>query len=162
VHSGLPKQHGGYKKLQQLVFCFQNCFDLLLVKIVLVIDKNWWNLRLIYFQNYCDQYHTGISCQNFFHSTIIPPWRVSWVSREADKLKELQFVSLVLCFSVKMEWHSKNLQKLSKSSEKLLFLGIFSEFVQFWLENSSPNQLDKLKWIILLLLTPKPSLEVQK
>ena len=34
-------------------------------------------------------YHTGISCRNFFHSTIIPPWRVSWVSREADKLKEL-------------------------------------------------------------------------
>ena len=33
--------------------------------------------------------HTGISCQNFFHSTIIPPWKVSWVSREAEKLKEL-------------------------------------------------------------------------
>ena len=32
---------------------------------------------------------TGISCQNFFHTTIIPPWRVSWVSRKADKLKEL-------------------------------------------------------------------------
>ena len=27
----------------------------------------------------------------------------------------------------------KNLQKLSKSSEKLLFFGILSEFVQFWL-----------------------------
>ena len=35
--------------------------------------------------------HTGISYQNFFHSTIIPPWRVSWVFREADKLKELKF-----------------------------------------------------------------------
>jgi hypothetical protein len=34
--------------------------------------------------------HTDeISCQIFFHSTIIPPWRVFWVSREADKLKEL-------------------------------------------------------------------------
>ena len=33
--------------------------------------------------------HTGISCQNFFHSTIIPPKRVSWVSREANKVKEL-------------------------------------------------------------------------
>ena len=49
-------------------------------------------------------------------------------------------------------------QKLSKSSEKLLFFGILSEFVQFWLEKSGPNQLDELKWIILLLLKPKPSL----
>ena len=32
--------------------------------------------------------HTGIFCQNFFHSTIIPPWRVSLVSREGDKVKE--------------------------------------------------------------------------
>ena len=55
----------------------------------------------------------------------------------------------------------KNLQKLSKSSEKLLVFGILSEFVQFWLKNSGPNQLDELKWIILLLLKPKPSLEVE-
>ena len=43
------------------------------------------------FTNYVDKRrgHTGISCQNFFHSTIIPSWRVSWVSREAEKLKEL-------------------------------------------------------------------------
>ena len=47
-----------------------------------------------------------------------------------------------------------------KSSEKLLFFGIFSEFVQ-WLENSVPNQLDELKWIVLLLLTPKPSLAAE-
>ena len=55
----------------------------------------------------------------------------------------------------------KNPTKISKSSEKLLFFGIFSEFVQFWLENSGPNQLLELKWIILLLLTPKPSLEAE-
>jgi hypothetical protein len=47
------------------------------------------------------------------------------------------------------------------SMEKLLFFGIFSKFVQFWLENSNPNQLDELKWIILLLLTPKPSIEAE-
>jgi len=55
----------------------------------------------------------------------------------------------------------KKATKLSKSIEKLLFFGIFSKFVQFWLENSGPNQLDELKWIILLLLTPKPSLEAE-
>ena len=33
------------------------------------------------------------------------------------------------------------------------FLRYFSEFVQFRLKNSGPNQLDKLKLIILLLLT---------
>jgi hypothetical protein len=52
----------------------------------------------------------------------------------------------------------KNLQKLSKSSEKILFFRIFSEFVQFWLKNSNPNQLDELKLTILLLLIPKLSL----
>ena len=42
--------------------------------------------------------------------------------------------------------------------KKSLFFGIFSKFIQFWLENSGQNQLDELKWIILLLLTPKPFL----
>ena len=34
-------------------------------------------------------YHTGISCQNSFHSISTPPWRVSWVSRNVEKLKKL-------------------------------------------------------------------------
>jgi hypothetical protein len=55
----------------------------------------------------------------------------------------------------------KNLQKLPKSCEKLLLFGILSEFVQFWLENSNTNQLNEIKWIILLFLKPKPSLEVE-
>jgi hypothetical protein len=55
----------------------------------------------------------------------------------------------------------KKATKLSKSIEKLLFFGIFSKFVQFWLENSGSNQLDELKLAILLLLTPKPSLEAE-
>ena len=105
--------------------------------------------------------HTGISCQNFFHSTIIPAWKVSWVSKEAKKLKELEFVCLVCCFSAKMEWDSKKLKKIIKIHWKVAVFGIFSKFVQFWLKNSGPNQLDELKWIILLLLTPKPSLEVE-
>ena len=53
----------------------------------------------------------------------------------------------------------KNLQKLTKSIENLLIFRIFSEFVQFWLKDSSQNQLDELNPIILLLLTPKTSLE---
>ena len=53
--------------------------------------------------SFCSVLHTGISCQNLFHSTIIPAWKVSWVSKEAKKLKELEFVCLVRCFSAKME-----------------------------------------------------------
>jgi hypothetical protein len=64
-------------------------------------------------------------------------------------------------FQPKWNCIQKNLQKISKSTEKLLFFRIFSEFVQFWLENSGPNQLDELKLTILLLLTPKPSLEAE-
>ena len=30
----------------KMVFCYQNCSDLLWEKIVLVIEKNFWNLRL--------------------------------------------------------------------------------------------------------------------
>jgi hypothetical protein len=55
----------------------------------------------------------------------------------------------------------KKATKLSKSIEKLLLFGIFSKFVQFWLENIGPNQLDELKLAILLLLKPKPSLEAE-
>ena len=96
--------------------------------------------------------HTGIPSRNFFHFTIIPPW--SWVSRD--------LYLFVWSTVFQPKWNDiKNLQKLSKSSEKLLFFGILSEFVQFWLENSGPNQLDELKWIILLLLKPKPSLEAE-
>ena len=32
--------------LWEMVFCYQNCSDLLWEKIVLVIEKNFWNLRL--------------------------------------------------------------------------------------------------------------------
>ena len=52
----------------------------------------------------------------------------------------------------------KNYQNPVKS---YCFFGIFSEFVQSWPKISSPNQLDEIKWIILLLLTPKPSLEAE-
>ena len=52
-------------------------------------------------------------------------------------------------------------KKNSNSIEKLLVFGILSKFVQFWLKNSGPNQLDKLNWIILLLLKPNLSLEVE-
>ena len=89
---------------------------------------------------YSRQHTLGFLAQNFFHSTIIPPWRVSWVSREVEKLKELKFVCFVCCFSAKMEWHSKSIQKLSNSSEMLLFFRIFSESVQIWLKNSNPNK----------------------
>ena len=65
-------------------------------------------------------------------------------------------------FFAKMVWHSKNLQTLSKSSIKLVFFRIFSEFVQFCQKNSSPDQLNELKLTILLLLTPKPSLDTKQ
>ena len=32
--------------LKKMVFCYQNCSDLLWEKIALVIEKNFWNLRL--------------------------------------------------------------------------------------------------------------------
>jgi hypothetical protein len=55
----------------------------------------------------------------------------------------------------------KNLQKLSKFSEKLLVFFISSEFEQLRLKNSGSNQLGELKWIIRLLLKPQPSLEAE-
>ena len=46
-------------------------------------------------------------------------------------------------------------------SDHLYVFWILSEFVQFRLENSGPNQLDEFKWIIRLFLKPKPSLEAE-
>ena len=36
----------GKNLLRRMVFCYQNCSDLLWEKIVLVIEKNFWNSRL--------------------------------------------------------------------------------------------------------------------
>ena len=33
------------RALAEMVFCYQNCSDLLWEKIVLVIEKNFWNSR---------------------------------------------------------------------------------------------------------------------
>ena len=43
-------------KTTEMVFCYQNCSDLLWEKIVLVIEKNFWNSRLKAekFQNFWD------------------------------------------------------------------------------------------------------------
>ena len=43
--SGLLEANKTDKK-KTMVFCYQNCFDLLWEKIVLVIEKNFWNSRL--------------------------------------------------------------------------------------------------------------------
>ena len=75
--------------------------------------------------------HTGISCRNFLHSTIIPPQRVSWVSREADKVKEQYFVCLVCCFS--SQWN--NIHKPHKNHQNPLksycFWGYFQSLFNF-------------------------------
>ena len=44
---------------------FSTCSLLLLQKVTILLNSHTY---------------TGISCRNFFHSTILPPWRVSWVS----------------------------------------------------------------------------------
>jgi hypothetical protein len=51
--------------------------------------------------------------------------------------------------------------KIIKIQLKVTVFRIFSEFFQFWLKNSGPNQLNELKLTTLLLLTPKPSLEAE-
>ena len=46
--------------------------------------------------------HTRISAHNFFHSTIIPHLRLSWVSQLCAKFKDIEYVGLVHCLSAKM------------------------------------------------------------
>ena len=110
------------------------------------------SLILFYFQ--CGLVHTEISWQNIFHSTIIPPCRVS---REAVKLKKLFYLFGLLFFRENANGITLKNPKIksSKSIKKLLLIGIFLEFFQFWLENSSPNWQGELDWIIPLLLTPE-------
>jgi hypothetical protein len=40
----IAEKQSDFATLLSLVFCFQNCSDLLWEKIVLVIEKNFWNL----------------------------------------------------------------------------------------------------------------------
>ena len=54
IFSNLSKTFRYFK--ETMVFCYQNCSDLLWEKIVLVIEKNFWNSRLKAenFQNFWD------------------------------------------------------------------------------------------------------------
>ena len=54
--------------------------------------------------------HTRIFAQNFFHSTIIPPW----MSRDVKKFNELEFGGLVHLFQPKCN----KLQKTYKYKQK--------------------------------------------
>ena len=69
------------------------------------------------------------------------------------------FLLGLLCFFCQDGMAFKKPTKIIKIQWKVTVFRIFSEFVHFWLENSGPNQLDELKRIILLLLTPMSSLE---
>ena len=42
----ISKKSGIWIKLPKMVLCYQNCFELICEKIVLLIEKNCWNLRL--------------------------------------------------------------------------------------------------------------------
>ena len=84
--------------------------------------------------------HTGIFCQNFFHYTIIPLWRVSWVT--SSRNYNLFVWSAV--FQPKWNASQKTYKNYQNPVKSYCYFRIFSEFVQFWLENSGPNQLDEL------------------
>ena len=85
-------------------------------------------------QNYENKY------KNSDISTTFAPLGVLWVSKEAENLKELDFVGLGRYFSVKIEKSSKNLQKRMKCMKITTFFSGFSKFIQFRLKNSAPNQ----------------------
>ena len=68
--------------------------------------------------------HTGISCQNVQRSgqaqgTMIYLFGLLFFSQDGGTLKKAT--------------------KIIKIIKKLLLFGIFSEFIQFWLENSGSN-----------------------
>ena len=63
-------------KKWQMVFCYQNCFDLQWEKIVLVIEKNFWNSRLklwefAKFLRSLEQFIQTVKGQNIFGNRIL-------------------------------------------------------------------------------------------
>ena len=84
----------------ELVFCYQNCSDLLWEKNALVIKKNFWNLRL------------KLKAQNFQKLFRSFPVRINWSS----KLKHLRFLAFGLEFQKfflitrAIFYHSKSVQ----------------------------------------------------
>ena len=75
--------------------------------------------------------HTGISCQNFFHSAIIPPCKVSWVSREVEKLKKLYFTCLFPFFQPKWNDIQKSYKNYQNPLKSYWFLGYFQSLFNF-------------------------------
>ena len=47
--------------------------------------------------------------KNFIYSIITKDFGATWVSKEVENFKELKFLGLVHCFSVKIAQISKNL-----------------------------------------------------
>ena len=64
------------------VFCYQNCSDLLWEKIVLVVEKNFWNSRLKAenLQNFWDQYNNLF--KQWKVGTIFCNWMVFYLVPE--------------------------------------------------------------------------------
>ena len=74
--------------------------------------------------------HTGIACRNFFHFTIIPPWRVSWVSRELDKLNYNLFVWSTV-FQPKWNDIKKTYKNYQNPAKSYCFLGYYQSLFNF-------------------------------
>ena len=74
-------------------------------------------------------------CKNYNISTSIAPLGSRWVSKEAKNFKELEFVGLGRCFSVRIEESSKT----SKIQPKTAILGWFFEVSSIWAEKQRPK-----------------------
>ena len=65
------------ENVRKMVFCYQNCSDLLWEKIVLVIEKNFWNSRLKaenlqkFWEYYLEQFIQTVKGQNNFGNRML-------------------------------------------------------------------------------------------
>ena len=74
-------------------------------------------------------------CKNSNISTSIAPLGSRWVSKEAKNFKELEFLGLGRCFSVRIEESSKT----SKIQRKTAILGWFFEVCSILAEKQRPK-----------------------
>ena len=63
-----------------------------------------------------------------YFSNSSAPLRAARMSKEVENCKDLGLVELLLYFSVKIEWHSKNYLEIIIFKEFLLISNSFSEF----------------------------------
>ena len=144
-----------------MVFCYQNCSDLLWEKIVLVIEKNFWNSRLN-FQNFQNFYSSSERSEQFlvtecFFNLLLEVSHIFWI----------RTIIIQIGKKIGIEKHAGKVRKSSILTKTRFFPSFFCrehEIGRFWYQFSlslSPSQGLPINHSIAIDTGPNPWIPAQ-